>query len=87
MGVLADDGCGGVCEPAFWIGDMLPLELPFELRCNVKLVCCVLGEMGDLGATVRTLSGESGVRLCSSLSILKVVRKWHSIIHDEQFLK
>lgn len=64
-GVDADDVCGGVVEPPFWIGDVLP----FVLRCNAKLLWCDFGEIGDRGATARKLSGESGDdRLCNSLS-------------------
>lgn len=54
----ADDVWGGVVDPPFWIGDVLP----FVVRCNGKLVYCTFGEIGDRGATARTLSGESGVR-------------------------
>lgn len=52
----ADDVCGG--DPPFWIGDVLPLAV----RCSAKFVYCTFGEMGDRGATARTLSGDSGVR-------------------------
>lgn len=54
----ADDVCGGVVDPPFWIGDVLPLVA----RCSAKFVYCNFGEIGDRGATARTLSGESGVR-------------------------
>lgn len=54
----ADDVCGGVVDPPFWIGDVLPLAV----RCNAKVVYWAFGEIGDRGATARTLSGESGVR-------------------------
>lgn len=54
----ADDCCGGVIDPPFWIGDVHP----FVARCSDKLVCFAFGEMGDRGATARILSGESGVR-------------------------
>lgn len=56
----ADDVCGGVVDPPFWMGDVLPFA---TARCNAKLVVyCAFGDMGDRGATARTLSGESGVR-------------------------
>lgn len=58
----ADDVCGGVVDPPFCMGDVLPLTV----RCNVKLVYCVFGEIGDRGATARTLFGESGVRPAQS---------------------
>lgn len=56
----ADDVCGGVVDPPFCIGDVLPFA---TARCNAKLVVyCAFGDIGDRGATARTLSGESGVR-------------------------
>lgn len=55
----ADDVCGGVVDPPFCMGDVLP----FVVLCNAKLVYWAFGEIGDRGATARTLSGEPKHRM------------------------
>lgn len=68
-----DDVCGGDVLPVippFCIGDVLPFA---TARCNAKLVVYwAFGDIGDRGATARTLSGDSGVRPMN-----KILKKWN----------
>ena len=55
---------GGVSDP-FTMGDVLPLRFMAVTRGGTKLLWWICGLIGDLGATTRAPSGESGVRHCS----------------------